>query len=323
MQQQKSRLDSLPMRLALCWSRLRLPRAHRILRSLGVWDNRLWQGEPPRICRGCYHGYRMRLDISDYHQRGAYFYSGLLDASVDLCILHALSAGDTFIDVGANIGMMTMLAAHAVGPEGRIIAFEPNPDVYERLLWHISENRLAQVRPHQLALSDHDAIMQLTVPPTGNTGAATLGALPARHQGRIGATYEVAVRVGDEVLAEESLTDAPLFIKLDVEGHEVAALRGLRDTIRKHRPAVLLESNVEMLPQNRTSVQELFGLLVDVGYEPYALRIRWNRLMRRWQLQLHAMGVHWHPARTENVLFLRPGEVHARRLGRFFSPAAA
>jgi FkbM family methyltransferase len=311
------------MRLALCWSRLRLPRAHRVLRSMGVWDNRQWQGEPARICRGCYHGYRMRLEMSDYHQRGAYFYSGLLDASVDLCILHALGAGDTFIDIGANIGMMTMLAARAVGPRGRIIAFEPNPDVYERLLWHISENRLGQVRPHQLALSDHDATMQLSVPPTGNTGAATLGALPARHQGRIGATYEVPVRIGDEVMGGESLPDAPLFIKIDVEGHEVAALRGLRGTIERHRPAILLESNVEMLPQNGTSVNELFALLVDVGYEPFALRITWSRLMRRWQLQLHPMGAAWRPARTENVLFLHPAEVHARRLSRFIAQSSA
>lgn len=308
----RSRLDSLSMRLALLWARLRLPRAHRLLRSLGVMDNRLWTGEGTRICRGCWHGYRMCLELSDYHQRGAYFFAGLLDASVDLCILHSLAPGDTFIDVGANIGMTALLAAHAVGPGGKVIAFEPNPDVYERLLWHIRENALGQVDARQCALSDREGVLQLTVPPTMNTGAATLGALPARHRGRIGAVYEVPVHIGDEALGP--LGGAPVFIKLDVEGHEPFALRGLERTIREHQPAILLECNVEMLPQNGTSVDELFSMLSALGYQRLTLRIHWNRLARRWRLSLHPMSAAWRPMRTDNILFWKEGGTHAARL---------
>src|SRR4051812_28375689 len=120
-----ARIDALPMRLVRLWTRLRLPRAHRLLRSAGVWDPARWRGEPTRHCRGARHGYRIALDISDFHQRGTFFYGQSLDPDVQLCILACLRTGDTFIDVGANIGMHALLAAWAVGPRGRVVAFEP------------------------------------------------------------------------------------------------------------------------------------------------------------------------------------------------------
>jgi FkbM family methyltransferase len=316
-----ARVDSLPMQLLRRWTRLRLPRSARLLQRAGVWDQERWTGEPVRVCRGCWHGYRLALDTGNYHQRGAYFYGRLLDVPVQLCMLAALEHGDTCIDVGANIGMLSLLAAHAVGPHGKVIAFEPNPDVFERLQWHIGENRLRHVEAHQLALSDHEAMMRLSVPPTGNTGAGTLGRLPARFEGRVGAAYKVPVRIGDEVLG--SLPNAPLLIKLDVEGHETLALRGLTTTIARHGPAILLEANADMLRGNGSSVEELFALLQVWGYVPHALKSMWSRVTRDWRLRLEAKASDWRPARTENVLFLRPGGLHARRLAQLMQPAPA
>ncbi len=317
MQPRSPRIDSLPMRLARWWTRWRLPRAQRLLAAAGVWDDSLWRGEPVRICRGRWHNYHLRLDTSDYHQRGAYFYGRLLDMHAQLCILTALRPGDTFLDVGANIGALSMLAAHAVGPRGRVIAVEPNPDVYEQLLWHLSENRLTQVDANRIALSDREATMRLAVPIAGNTGAATLGALPSRHGERTD-IHEVPARTGDDVFP--SLPDAPLFIKLDIEGHEPAALRGLARTIRAHNPAILLECNVEMLPANGTSVRELFELLAGFAYEPFALTITWSRLTRDWRLHVHPMPTTWRPVRTQNVLFLKPDGLHAGRLASLTHP---
>jgi FkbM family methyltransferase len=256
----------------------------------------------------------MQLDTSDYHQRGAYFYGRLLDVPVQLCMLEALRPGDTVIDVGANIGVLTMLAAHAVGRRGHVISFEPNPEVYERLLWHLSENELKQVVPNRLALGDRNATLELKVPATGNTGAGTLGVLPPRHGGRVGAAYEVAVRVGDEVLRE--LPNAPLFVKLDIEGFETPAIRGLAETIRRHAPAILLESNVEMLPATGTSVAELFELLAGMEYEPFALVVSWRRWARDWHLSLLPMPTSWRPVRTQNVLFLNRSSPHLARLAK-------
>src|SRR3954469_15193830 len=187
----RARIDTLPMRLVRLWTRLRLPRAQRLLRYAGILQAGGWRGGPLRHCRGSPHGYRIALNISEFDQRGTYFYGRSLDPDVQLCMLACLRPGDTCLDIGANIGMLALLAAWAVGPRGRVIAFEPNPDVYARLAWHISENRLAQGAAHPVALSDPDATLRLAVPPTLNTGAATLGSLPRRHGGGIGAAYDV------------------------------------------------------------------------------------------------------------------------------------
>lgn len=310
-------MATLSMRLLRCWARYELPKKRALLRRAGVWDDRLWTREPARTCRGAWHGYRMRLEISDVHQRGAYLFGRMMDVAVPLCLLGALRRGETCIDVGANIGMTAMLASRAVGGAGRVLAFEPNPEVYRRLLWHIGENRLAQVRPFNCALSDAEGAMRLSVP-ADNCGAATLGSVPARLKGHIAATHEVPVRIGDSLVGE--LPPAPLLIKMDVEGHETRALRGLSATLARHGPAVLLECNIEMLPHNGSSPAGLLSLMHGLGYDAYHVGARWHRLARRWRLVLHLIPPGHRPRRTINVLFLKPGGVHESRLAGCIAP---
>ncbi len=305
------RIDSAPVRLALWWTRLRLPRAQRLLDRIGVWDDHLWQGEPIRTCRGRWHGYRLRLDTSDYHQRGVYFYGRMLDIHVQLCLLAALRPGDTFIDVGANIGLLSMLASHIIGLGGTVIAFEPNPREFDRLSWHLSQNKLGNVRPQALALSDRAATMPLSVP-ADNTGAGTLGSVPPRLCARPPTVYDVPAQPGDDLL--QSLPPNPVLIKLDIEGHEPCALRGLRRTIQTRTPAILLECNPEMLPAAGASVAELFELLTGWGHDPFALTATWSRWARDWRLHVHPMPASWRPVRTQNVLFLKRDGVHRDRL---------
>lgn len=307
------RIDRIDVRLAAWWARRSMPLTAKVLRRLGAWENERWRNGGLRECRGVWHGYRMRLDSRDYHQRGAWFYGRLLDVHVQLAMRALLRPGDFFVDAGANIGMLTMLAARLVGPAGRVVAVEPNPVVFDELRWHVTENVLDMVQLHCVALSDHNGSMRLTLPPTGNTGAATLGRLPSRHGGREGGHYEVPVRRGDELLAG---IGAPSLIKLDVEGHETAALRGLARTLESARPAIVAEVNNEMLPANGTSVEELFGLLQESGYEAFGLTIDWRRWARRWDLGLLPVTRSWRPSRTENVLFLHNDDERAGELAR-------
>lgn len=162
-------------------ARLDLPSINRVLTRAGVWDQPRWANAPAREVRGLWHRCRMRLDLADYHQRGAYFYGRLLDLAVQAFIMRALRPGDDCIDLGANIGLLTMAAARAVGPRGRVLAVEPNPDVFKRLQWHIDANRLAWVTPVCVAASDRETTMTLSVPPTDNTEAGSLERLLPQH----------------------------------------------------------------------------------------------------------------------------------------------
>lgn len=143
-----------------------------------------------------------------------------------------LGPGAVFVDVGANVGVMAFQAARLVGETGRVIAFEPDPANAALFLQGVVANRFDQVLLLPLALSDRRAVFALQ----GGSNAYLVAA---------GATDVMAQAVpGDEILGGEPRID---MIKLDIEGHEPQALRGLARTLARHRPLVLCEFNPRCL----------------------------------------------------------------------------
>lgn len=131
--------------------------------------------------------------------------------------LHLLRPGDLFLDVGANIGSYTVLASKVCG--ARSIAYEPDPDAVAALSRNIAVNgieTLATVR--QAAVGDHDGEITFTV------GLDTMNHVAD-------AAYLAGRRVAMVRLDDESAAAAASFIKLDVEGFEVDALRGAQETL--------------------------------------------------------------------------------------------
>ncbi len=295
-----------------------LPFTQALLARAGVWRHEPWRNAPARSCRGKWHGYRMIFDLREFHERGAYLYGRLLDAPVQLVMMESLRPGDVFVDVGAHIGLLTLLGSRLVGPDGVVYAFEPNPEIFRRLEGHIGRNGVRNVRAFHVGLSDREATLTLSVPPTGNTGAASLGGLAPRHKAPALASYEVRVMTGDEALKEAP--DAPMFVKIDVEGHEVRAMRGLEQTIRSRRPAILAEANPEMLACNGAKASDLLSLLAGLGYVAWLPDAAWHRWRRRWALRLKRFSNGWVPARTINALFLHADSPHTVRLSRWLAP---
>ena len=129
----------------------------------GVYREDAWAHAPTLEIRGKLHGYRMALDLTDRPDRTGYFLGRFYDLATQLFISECVRPGDTFVDIGANIGMITLLAARLVGPEGTVEAFEPNPDVYRRLSHNVQCNMLNNVSLHAVGLSDKDADLTLRV----------------------------------------------------------------------------------------------------------------------------------------------------------------
>ena len=148
-----------------------------------------------------------------------------------------LTVGDTCLDVGANIGVMTFLAAAAVGPTGRVIAVEPNPDNVQLLYRGILLNRCSNVEVLPLAAAGHQAIVGLS----GRSNTRLMGPDSAAPP----AWFVQSVTL-DETLATLPKLDV---IKMDIEGTEAAALRGLERLITTHRPALVVEFNPRCLKQ--------------------------------------------------------------------------
>lgn len=243
--------------------------------------NPKWKGAPTVKMRGKRHGYLMRLALSDDMDRATYFLGRYFDLEIQLVLDELLKAGDTFVDVGANVGRTTLHAASRVGSNGRVVAFEPQPSCCERIREAISDNRIEHITLHNMGLSDAPAELKLKV----LGGGSVMASFAVEESDRMHVREEVtvAVDVGDKFLAEGVKGD--MTIKIDVEGFELHVVRGLTSTISEHRPAVLTEVEPKFLRRAGEREDRLFEFFHARGYEGYALGLgkrglRWNPVLR-------------------------------------------
>jgi FkbM family methyltransferase len=179
-------------------------------------------------------------------------------------IARLLRPGMCFVDVGANEGLFTLLAAALVGSNGAVHAFEPSPRERARLEENLSLNRFTNVRVHPSALGSAHRKASLSVSGPEHPGHNTLGGF-AYPEGEGAYTLDVDVQTLDEVVAGEGLERVDM-VKIDVEGFETAVLGGAHDTLRIHRPVLLIEAYDPSLREAGSSVDELLRLLRDAGY---------------------------------------------------------
>lgn len=154
----------------------------------------------------------------------------------------AIRPGDTAIDIGANLGYYTLLAADLVGPGGRVVAVEPNPEVFRCLAASIQVNGFApRAEARQIALAapgEHGARPFFV--PTGEPKNGRL-LLPGEDSGFLAAHGTVSqVPLGQLYPDDFQRVD---FIKIDVEGAELAVLESLHPILARFRPKVVCEVN--------------------------------------------------------------------------------
>lgn len=182
----------------------------------------------------------------------------------EFCLLQSiLKPGMIFIDAGANMGLYSLFAARRVGPAGTVIAIEPSGREFEIVKKNVGLNALTNVRIIRIALSDRAAEVELSVAPLGNSGHNTLGAFgydtPLDHREPV-----EAVRL-DDLVRGEGLTRVDV-IKMDIEGGEMAALRGMGETLKRFKPALLVELSDRALQHQGANSGEVLGLLEQHGY---------------------------------------------------------
>jgi FkbM family methyltransferase len=165
------------------------------------------------------------------------------------------------IDVGANIGMYTMLSARAVASDGKVFAFEPVPHVYDRLNANLMFSGIVNVTAHCIAISD-----------TSGTASFYLGkndSMGSLCRAQTSVAIEVATATLDGFLEGNGVTRVDA-VKLDAEGAEMRILRGMSRLLsRPDRPILFVEHNDTALRAAGSSAEELFGAIVDYGYAPY------------------------------------------------------
>lgn len=173
-------------------------------------------------------GHFMRLDDKDSLALAA---NGVYEPFETALLASLIRPGHLVVDIGANIGYYTLVFARAVGPDGHVIAFEPDPDNFRLLAHNVRSNGYRNVTLVPRAVSDKAGSASLFL------SAANRGdhRLYDSHDGRESRAVETVTL--DEVLAGWHL---PLdLIKMDIQGSEAMALRGMTATLQRHPGACL------------------------------------------------------------------------------------
>jgi len=166
--------------------------------------------------------------------------------------------GDVFYDIGAHTGLYSVLVGRAVGPEGLVIAFEPEHQNYAHLLDNLKLNDLASVRPVRKAVGDRSGEATLYLGTVGN-----FSMLPPNAAGMEAESVELVC--GDRFVHENQLP-IPRLVKIDVEGYEYAVLNGLRHTLADPGCEVICcEVHPTMLPAEITP-DHVLALIRSLGY---------------------------------------------------------
>ena len=160
--------------------------------------------------------------------------------------------GDTFVDIGTNVGVMSLLAGTIVGPTGRVIAIEPEPANLQMLFRGIIINKLTNVEVWPFAASNARKIFSL--------GGLSNGHI--EEAGAVGASGKLA----QSVTLDDLLGDLPRLdcVKIDIEGHEPAATEGFWKNLAKHRPALIVEWNPRTLKRAGEDIRAYGARLLEI-----------------------------------------------------------
>jgi len=178
-------------------------------------------------------------------------------------IWKSLVPGDTFVDVGANLGYFSVLAADRVGPSGCVIAFEPEQANFALLQNNIGLNPFSHYHLHNVALSDVEARGHLFLN-LANRGDHQIYASTGRM------AQAIVMHRADDLLP----VDTPIrLIKMDTQGAEHNIIRGMQQTIARNADELLLIT--EFWPRGLArcggDAREMLHMLLGLGFKPYVI----------------------------------------------------
>jgi FkbM family methyltransferase len=206
----------------------------------------------------------MLLDPEDYVSAEILRTGAWESASWDAIRQH-LSPGAVFVDVGAHIGYYSLKAAPVVGPEGRVIAVEPNPPTVKELRDNIAASGATAIHVQPVACADVEGTLDLFAAPRANTGQSSLSRANAAQDGAVAAAYHVRARPLDAIVADEKVSRVDV-IKVDVEGAEMLVLKGAGGTLDRFHPVVIVEIIDRQLRELGASAADVRAFPAAHGY---------------------------------------------------------
>jgi len=180
-----------------------------------------------------------------------------------------LKIGDTFFDIGANVGLYSIVAAKIVGNKGKVFAFEPTPTTFSRLLMNVSLNDFSDiVICNNIGLSDKAGTLRMNVSSCGYDAWNTFA---LSNKGILDTQIDVPVETLESYIRNNNIShDHIALLKIDVEGWEKFVILGAEDLLKKdNAPALIVEFTEENAFIAGTNCYELYDLIVSFGYKWY------------------------------------------------------
>lgn len=201
------------------------------------------------------HNYVMNLDMADWMERFAAIGGMFYELDAILTVERCVNDGDVFIDVGGNVGFMSLTASRIVGNGGRVFYVEPNAKLRIRFAETLASNGISNV---EIIAGGFGAV----------DGEMTLQQSDHHGTGRLVPGDGVKIIRGDTLLPRIA-ADTSVFVKIDVEGFEEFALAGMPEIRARPRTQFLVEITDAWLRERGGSADSLIATMAADGYAAY------------------------------------------------------
>ena len=215
-------------------------------------------------------GITYELDLNEMID-SAIYYAGCYEPQTTRAIERLCKPGMTVLDVGANVGCHTLRFAKLTGPQGKVIAFEPMSWAFAKLQRNVQLNDFDNIILERIALSNQNEDNQVV-----NLRCSwPLSGFDDTQLHPIDGGYIMEDMTSfitlDDYVKKQAVGKIDL-VKLDVDGHELKVIQGAVETLRLHKPIIIMELGVFTLEEAGDHVTELVSLLLDLGYRFYSER---------------------------------------------------
>lgn len=208
-------------------------------------------------------GVFLELDQSDPVASGA-IALGVYERYESELFRSKIKPGMTIIDIGANLGYYTAIASRLAGEQGSVLAFEPEPNFFKLLSRNISRNDLKNVINFELAIAEKTGLTNLYLSNDNKGHNSIINSEELKN------SVQVKTTTLDDFLASHKITKVDM-IKMDIEGAEILALEGMKNTLMKHLPLLFLEFSPNSIIKINRNPIDLLSTLQEIGYSIFEI----------------------------------------------------
>jgi len=237
-------------------------------------------------------GFYMLVRPSEHIQQQLFWY-GYYEKELGDLIKTSLKPGDVFLDMGANIGYFSLLAA-TKEPTSKVFSFEPVINLFQKLEENISINHVKNITAFNIAVGEREEEKEIFISGSDNSGMSSFHQ-PENYSGK---KEKVKVVTIDGWFKTAGVSKVDL-VKLDIEGSELAALRGMAGVLQNFKPLIIAEINPETLGTFDLDPSAIFDYLNKLDYKAYHI-LKTGNIEPFTHMEIH---------QTVNALFIHKDKI--------------